>query len=82
MNLMANCFLDELSLTEQPSSSEINFINQESQEPPKETIMLLWDSNHLMPFNDVVEVHGPPTEVLVVQMRGTSQSVQINLTTT
>jgi hypothetical protein len=66
MNLMANRFLDEFSLTEQPSSSAINSIDQESQEPPEETTMLLWDSNHLMPFNDVAEVQGPPAEVLVV----------------
>jgi len=56
MNLMANRFLDELSLTKQPSGSIINAIDQESQEPPEETTMLLWDSNHLMAFNDVAEV--------------------------
>jgi hypothetical protein len=67
MNLMENRFLDECSLTEQPSSSKINSIDQESQEPPEETTMLLWDSNHLMPFNDVAEVQGPPTKILVVQ---------------
>jgi hypothetical protein len=64
MNLMANQFLDECSLTEQPSSSATNAIDQESQEPLEETTMLLWDSNHLMPFNDVTEMQGPPVEVL------------------
>jgi hypothetical protein len=67
MNLMANRFLDECSLTEQPSGSTINVTDQESQEPPEETTMLLWDSNHPIPFNDVVEVQGPPAEILVVQ---------------
>jgi hypothetical protein len=66
MNLMANRFLDEYSLTEQPSSLTINVIDQESQEPPKETTILLWDSNHMMPFKDATEVHGPPAEFLVV----------------
>ena len=56
MNLMENRFLEECSLTEQPSSSEMNSIYQESQEPPEETAMLLWDPDHLIPFNDVVEV--------------------------
>jgi hypothetical protein len=67
MNLMENRFLDECSLSEPHTSSEINAIDQEIQEPPEETSMLLWDSNHLMPFNDVDEVQGPPTEVLGVQ---------------
>jgi hypothetical protein len=49
---------------QQPSILEINSIDQESQEPPEETTMLLWDSNHLMPFNNAVEV----LEILVVQM--------------
>jgi hypothetical protein len=43
--------------------------------------MLLWDSNHLMPFNDAAEVQGPPTKVLIVQTRGRSQLVQSNPTT-
>jgi hypothetical protein len=28
--------------------------------------MLLWDSNHLMPFNDAAEVQEPPAKVLYV----------------
>jgi hypothetical protein len=53
---MANRFLDECSLTEQTSGLAINVTIQESQEPPEETTMLLWDSNHPILFNDVAEV--------------------------
>jgi hypothetical protein len=67
MNLMANRFLDECSLTKQPSGSEIGVIDQESQEPPEETSMLIWDFDHLIPFNDVFEVQGPPTEIMDIQ---------------
>jgi hypothetical protein len=56
MNLMPNRFLDEFSLTEQPSGSAISVTDQESKEPLEETTMLLWDSNHPIPFNDIVEV--------------------------
>jgi hypothetical protein len=82
MNLMAKRFLDECSLTKQSSSLEINAIDQESQERTEDTTMPLWDSNHLMPFNDTVEVKEPHAEVLVVNTRGRSQPVQINPTTT
>jgi hypothetical protein len=44
--------------------------------------MILWDSNHLIPFNDVAEVQEPPTEFLDVHTRGRSEPVQTNPTTT
>jgi hypothetical protein len=34
MNLMANWFLDEVSLTEQPSESNMNIVDQEEIDPP------------------------------------------------
>jgi hypothetical protein len=34
MNLMANHFLDEVSLTEQSSNSAVNIIDQEEDDPP------------------------------------------------
>jgi hypothetical protein len=43
MNLMANQFLDEVSLTEQPSSSVMNIADQEEIDPPQDTTMLIWD---------------------------------------
>jgi hypothetical protein len=44
--------------------------------------MLLWDSNHLISFNDVAEVKEPPAEVLAMHTQGRSQPVQTNPTTT
>jgi hypothetical protein len=82
MNLMVNRFLDECSLTEKTSGSIINTIDWEIQEPSEETSMMLWVSNHPMPFNDANEVQEPPVEVLDVQTRGISQMVQTNPTTT
>jgi hypothetical protein len=67
MNLMANRFLDEVSLTEQSSGSTINIVDQEEVDPPEETTMLIWDPDLPMPSDDLFEVQEPPTEVLVVQ---------------
>jgi hypothetical protein len=67
MNLMANRFLDEVSLTEQSSGSTVNIVDQEEVEPPEETTMLLWDPDLSMPLDDVFEVQEPPAEVLAVQ---------------
>jgi hypothetical protein len=61
---------------------EIGVIDQESQEPPEETAMLIWDSDHPIPFNDVTEVQGPPAEILAIQTRSKIQPVQSNPTTT
>jgi hypothetical protein len=80
MNLMANRFLDEISLTEQSSSSTISIASQEEVEPSEETTMYLWDPNLLMPPDDVFEVQEPPIEVLVMQMRSKGQSVLNDLT--
>jgi hypothetical protein len=44
--------------------------------------MLLWDPDHSIPFNDVIEMQGAPTKILAIQMRSKSQLVKINLTTT
>jgi hypothetical protein len=67
MNLMANQFLDEVSLTEQSSGSTMNIFDQEEVDPPEETTMLIWDPDLPMPSDDLFEVQEPPTEVLVVK---------------
>jgi hypothetical protein len=59
MNLMANRFLDEVSLTKQSSSSIINISDQEEVDPPEETTMLIWDPNLPMPSDDLFQE--PPT---------------------
>jgi len=69
MNLMANQFLDEVSLTEQSSGSTMNIDDQEEVDPPEETTMLIWDIDLPIPFDDLFEVQEPPTEVLDVQTR-------------
>jgi hypothetical protein len=81
MNLMANRFLDEVSLTEQSSDSVMNIVDQEEVDPPKETTMLIWDLDLPMPFDDLFEVQEPPTEVLVVQTRSRGQPISNDLTT-
>ena len=53
MNLMANQFLDEVSLTEQPSSLVMNVADQEEIEPPEDATMLIWDLDLIMPFDDL-----------------------------
>jgi hypothetical protein len=82
MNLMANWFLDEVSLTEQSSSSHMNVVDQEEVDPPEETTMLIWDPDLPMPFDDLFEVQEPPAKVLAVQTRSRGQLVSNNLTTT
>ena len=67
MNLMSNQFLDEVPLTEQSSGSTTNIVDQEEFDPPEETTMLFWDSDLLMPSDDLFEVQEPPTKVLAVQ---------------
>jgi hypothetical protein len=82
MSLMANRFLDEVSLTEQPSGSVMNVVDQEEIDPPEDTTMLIWDLDLIMPSDDLFESQEPPTEVLVVQTRSKGQFVSNELTTT
>jgi hypothetical protein len=63
MNLMANRFLDEVSLTEQPSSSVMNIVDQEEVDPPRDTTMLIWDPDLIMPSDDLFESQDQPMEV-------------------
>ena len=56
MNLMANQFLDEFSLTEQSSSLAVNITDEEEVELSEETTIFLWDPNLSMPLDDVFEV--------------------------
>jgi hypothetical protein len=67
MNLMANQFLDEVSLTEQSSSLAMNIVYQEEVDPPEEIAMLIWDPDLPMSFDDLFEVQEPPIEVLAMQ---------------
>jgi hypothetical protein len=80
MNLMANQFLDEVSLTEQSSGSAMNIVDQEEVDPLEETTMLLWDPDLSMPSDDLFEVQEPPAEVLAMKKQSKVQSVSRNLT--
>jgi hypothetical protein len=81
MNLMANQFLDEVSLTKQSSRSVMNIVDQEEVDPPEETTMLIWDPDLPMPSDDLFEVQEPPAEVLAVKTRSRGQPVSNDLTT-
>jgi len=67
MNLMANQFLDEFSLTEQSSDSVMNIVDQDKVDLPEETTMLIWNPDLPLPSSDLFEVQEPPTEVLALQ---------------
>ena len=69
MNLMANQFLDVVSLTEQPRSSVMNVANQEEIEPPQDTTMMIWHPDLIMRFDDLFESHQPLEKVSVVKTR-------------
>jgi hypothetical protein len=62
-------FLDEVSLTEQPSSSVMNIVDQEEVDPPRDTTMLIWDPDLIMPSDDLFESREQPVEVSVIQTR-------------
>jgi hypothetical protein len=81
VNLMANQFLDEVSLTEQSSGLAMNITDQEEVDPSEETTMLLWDPDLPMPPNDVFEFQEPPAEVLTMQTRSKGQLVSSDLIT-
>jgi hypothetical protein len=73
MNLMANHFLDEVSLTEQSSSSAINIVDQEEVDPPRNTSMLILDPDIIASSDDLFESREQPTEVSVAQTRSKGQ---------
>jgi hypothetical protein len=68
MNLMANHFLDEVSLIEPSSSSAFNIIDQEEADPPQDTSMLIWDPNVITSLNDLFDPWEQPIEVSAVQI--------------
>jgi hypothetical protein len=80
MNLMANQFLDKVSLTEQSSGSVVNIVDQDEFDPLEETTMLMWDPDLPMPSDDIFEVQEPPAEVLVVKTQSKGQLVSNDLT--
>jgi len=82
MNLMSNQFLDEVSLTEQPSSLVMNVADQEEIEPPEDATMLIWDLDLIMPSDDLFQVQEPPAEILVVQTRSKGPPISKDPTTT
>jgi hypothetical protein len=67
INLMANRFLDEVSLTKQSNGSVMNVVDQEEIDPLEDTTMLIWDPDLIMPFDDLFEFQEPPVEVSLVQ---------------
>jgi hypothetical protein len=73
MNLMANHFLGEVSLTEPSNSSAFNIANQEEDDPPQDTTMLIWDPDVITSSNDLFKPHAPPTEILVAQTHSKGQ---------
>jgi hypothetical protein len=73
MNLMANHFLGEVSLTEPSSSSAFNIVNQEEVDPPQDTTMLIWDPDMIASLDDLFKPQAPPTEISVVQTRSKGQ---------
>jgi hypothetical protein len=81
MNLMANQFVDEVSLTEQPIGSVMNVVDQEEIDPPEDTSILIWDPDLIMPFGDLFEFQEPPTEVSVVKTRSKGPPVSKDLAT-
>jgi len=80
MNLMANRFLDDVSLSKKSSISMMNIVDHEEVDPPEETTMLLWDPNFPMPFDDIFEVQEPPVEVLAVKTQSRGHRVSNDLT--
>jgi hypothetical protein len=82
MNLMANQFLDEVSLTEQPSSSVMNIVDQEEIDPPQDTTMLIWDPDLIMPSDDLFESQESPVEVSVVKTCSKGPPVSKDITAT
>jgi hypothetical protein len=67
MNLMANRFLDEVSLTKQSNRSTMNIDDHKEIDPQEETTMLIWDLDLPMASDDLFEVQEPPAKVLVVK---------------
>jgi hypothetical protein len=82
MNLMANHFLDKVSLTEQSSSSVMNIFDQEEIDPPQDTTMMIWDLDLIMPSDDLFESQEPPIKVSVVQTCSKSPLVSKDIVAT
>jgi hypothetical protein len=76
MNLMANHFLGEVSLTEPPNSLAFNIADQEEADPPQDTTMLIWDPDVIASSDDLFKPQAPPTEISVVQTRSKGQPTQ------
>jgi hypothetical protein len=53
MNLMDNWFLDEVSLIKKPISLVMNVVDQEDIDPPKDTTMMIWDHDLIIPSDDL-----------------------------
>jgi ribonuclease HI len=69
MDLMANQFLDKVSLTEQPSGLVVNITDQEEIDPPQDTTMLIWDLALIILSDDLFESQEQPVEVSIAQTR-------------
>jgi hypothetical protein len=73
MNLMANHFLDKVSLTEQSRSLAINILDQEEVDPPRDTTMLICDLDVITSSDDLFESREQPTEFSVAHTRSKGQ---------
>jgi hypothetical protein len=47
----------------------MNMADQEEVDPPRDTAMLIWDPDLIMPSNDLFESQEQPVEVSVIQTR-------------
>jgi hypothetical protein len=73
MNLMANSFLGEESLTKPSSSSAFNIVDREEADPPQEMAILIWDPDVITSLDDLFKPHAPPAEISVVKTRSKGQ---------
>jgi hypothetical protein len=68
MNLLANRFLDGCALTEQPNDQTSNTVENEVNEPPEKTTMVMWDVIHTSSYDIPIEEE-ELLEALAVQTR-------------
>jgi len=73
MNLIANHFLGEVSLTEPSRISSFNMVDQEVVDPPQYTAMLIWDPNMIASSDDLFKPQEPPGEISAVHTRSKGQ---------
>ena len=60
----------------------MNVADQEDIDPPEDTTMLIWDTNLIMPYDDLFQVQEPPAKISVVKTRSKGPPVSKDPTTT